>query len=80
MCQYWHSRVITKDAAPVSTGVRCWLYKRLDPVDFSLVGVSGLWNWKSLSHLSTTTTTTFSGLFSRATWVSRYQKGKPFWI
>jgi len=22
----------------------------------------------------------FNGLFSRTTWVSRYQKGKPFWI
>jgi len=22
----------------------------------------------------------FSGLFSRATWVSRHQKGKPLWI
>jgi len=27
-----------------------------------------------------TTTTTFNGLFSRTTWVSRHQKGKPFWI
>jgi len=23
---------------------------------------------------------TFNGLFSRTTWVSRHQKGKPFWI
>jgi len=22
----------------------------------------------------------FNGLFSRTTWVSRHQKGKPFWI
>jgi len=22
----------------------------------------------------------FNGLFSRMTWVSRHQKGKPFWI
>ena len=33
----------------------------------------------------TTTTTTlllhpFNGLYSRTTWVSRHQKGKPFWI
>jgi len=31
----------------------------------------------------TTTTTTqcpFNGLFSRTTWVSQQQKGKPFWI
>ena len=33
--------------------------------------------------LTSTTTTTlhpFNGLFSRTTWVSRHQKGKPFWI
>jgi len=35
--------------------------------------------------LSTTTTTTvllhlFNGLFSKTTWVSQHQKGKPFWI
>jgi len=33
--------------------------------------------------LLTTTTTTlhpFNSLFSRTTWVSRHQKGKPFWI
>jgi len=32
---------------------------------------------------ATTTTTAlhpFNGLFSTTTWVSRYQKGKPFWI
>ena len=28
----------------------------------------------------TTTTTTFIGHFSRTTWVSQHQKGKPFWI
>jgi len=39
--RYWHSRVIIKDAALVSTGVRRLLYKRRDPVDFSLVGVRG---------------------------------------
>ena len=27
-----------------------------------------------------TTTTSFNGLFSRTSWVSRRQKGKPFWI
>jgi len=27
-----------------------------------------------------TITTSFNGLFSRTTWVSRHQKGKPFWI
>jgi len=27
-----------------------------------------------------THTNTFNGLFSRTTWVSRHQKGKPFWI
>jgi len=26
------------------------------------------------------TTTLFSGLFSRTTWVSRHQRGKPLWI
>jgi len=25
-------------------------------------------------------THTFNGLFSRTTWVSQHQKGKPFWI
>jgi len=29
---------------------------------------------------NTTHTHTFNGLFSRTTWVSRHQKGKPFWI
>jgi len=29
---------------------------------------------------SMTHTHTFNGLFSRTTWVSRHQKGKPFWI
>jgi len=29
---------------------------------------------------TTTTTTSFNGLFSRTTWVSRHQKGQPFWI
>jgi len=27
-----------------------------------------------------TMTTTFNSLFSRTTWVSRHQKGTPFWI
>jgi len=35
---------------------------------------------KSWARLTTTTTTTFNGLFSRTTWVSRHQKGKAFWI
>jgi len=46
------------------------------------------WPWtnrtKANIHLehkrTTTTTTTFNGLFSRTTLVSRHQKGKPFWI
>jgi len=29
---------------------------------------------------TTTTTTSFNSLFSRTTWVSQHQKGKPFWI
>jgi len=34
-----------------------------------------------LHHTTTTTTTTsISRLFSTKTWVSRHQKGKPFWI
>jgi len=39
--------------------------------------------WISLIGTSTHTHThahTFSGLFSRTTWVSQHQKGKPFWI
>ena len=34
------------------------------------------------SHVCTTTTAPhpLNGLFSRTTWVSRHQKGKPFWI
>ena len=31
-------------------------------------------------QLTTTTLHPFNGLFSRTTWVSRHQKGKPFWI
>jgi len=31
-------------------------------------------------HYTTTTLHLFNGLFSRTTWVSRHQKGKPFWI
>jgi len=37
----------------------------------------------AVSTYTTTTTTTlhlFNGLFSRTTWVSRHQIGKPFWI
>jgi len=30
--------------------------------------------------VTTLTTTSIYGLFSRTTWVSRHQKGKPFWI
>ena len=30
--------------------------------------------------VSTSTTSPFNGLFSRTPWVSRHQKGKPFWI
>jgi len=29
---------------------------------------------------TTTTLNPFNGPFSRTTWVSRHQKGKPFWI
>jgi len=31
-------------------------------------------------HVTTTTTTSFNGLFSRTIWVIWHQKGKPFWI
>jgi len=34
----------------------------------------------SLSHGTTTLLHPFNGLFSRTTWVSWHQKGKPFWI
>jgi len=30
--------------------------------------------------VSTSITNPFNGLFSRTTWVSWHQKGKPFWI
>ena len=36
---------------------------------------------KTNRHQTTTTTLhPFNGLFSRKNWVSRHQKGKPFWI
>jgi len=35
---------------------------------------------KSNILMQNTHTHTFNGLFSRTTWVSRHQKGKPFWI
>jgi len=38
---------------------------------------------QQLANVGSVTTTIlqpFNGLFSRTTWVSRYQKGKPIWI
>jgi len=34
----------------------------------------------TIKHCITTTLNPFNGLFSRTTWVSQRQKGKPFWI
>jgi len=36
----------------------------------------GKWGWLT----TTTTLHPFNGLFSSTTWVSRHEKGKPFWI
>jgi len=33
-----------------------------------------------IERLTHTHTHTFNGLFSRTSWESRHQKGKPFWI
>ena len=44
-------------------------YLQLDVLDYT----------RSVFTLSSATTT-FSGLFSWTTWISRHQKGKPFWI
>jgi len=47
----------------------------------SLVCRKQLFKSRLTPHLFTYTYIhTFNGLFSRTTWVSRHQKGKPFWI
>jgi len=33
-----------------------------------------------MNYYSTTALHPFNGLFARTTWVSRQQKGKPFWV
>jgi len=56
-------------------------------VDGSIVLVIDKWvgecTVQTQTHTHThahTHTHTFNGLFTRTTWVSRHQKGKPFWI
>jgi len=40
-----------------------------------------MWDYCHLVTCATYTTLhPFNGLFSRTTWVSQHQKGKPFWI
>jgi len=56
--------------------------KFVDFVDGVTYHVHIMSHWNSIFNIisSTTLPPPFNGLFSRTTWLSRHEKGKPFWI
>ena len=73
------------DCSTVTVAKGPRLLKMLNAVDdcvFHLLeNLNELFFYHSIPSLITHThTQTFNGLFSRTTWVGRYQKDKPFWI
>ena len=54
--------------------------KRLGTTHVNIADKNGVAAFCEVLSGTTTTLHSFNGLFSTTTWISRYQKGKPFWI